>query len=130
MTEKQITDIVGLFVFLAALIFSNKVASVVGPYAVIIIASAVGASFALARRQRTSRGGAVWFFARQVGLALLLTVSFAAALNAYRPDLVPRVTVAPISLLIGFTDWPWALNKVVRFLIGSLDLIRGKGGSQ
>lgn len=130
MPEKTITDIVGLFVFLAALIFSREVAGVVGPYLVIVIASSIGASFALARREKTARTSAVWFFFRQVGLAVLLTASCAAIVNAYRPDLLPRVTVAPIALLIGFMDWPWALSKLQRFAIGSLDLLRGKGGAQ
>lgn len=130
MTEKQITDIVGLFVFLAALIFSREVSEVVAPYVVILIAAAVGASFALARREKTSRRSGIWFFCRQVGLALIFTVSAALILSKYRPDLVPRLTIAPIALLIGFMDWPWALNKAMRVIVGSLDLIRGKGGSQ
>ena len=130
MPEKTITDIVGLFVFLAALIFSREVAGVVGPYLVIMIASSIGASFALARREKTARTSAVWFFFRQVGLAVLLTGTCAALVNTYRPDLLPRVTIAPIALLIGFADWPWVLGKVQRFVIGSLDLLRGKGGAQ
>lgn len=129
MQQPSVTDIVGLFVFLAALIFSDEVAAVVAPYVVIIIASAVGASFALARRSTSLRTPAFWFFARQVGLAVLLTAATAAIVNAYRPDLSPRVTIAPISLLIGYMDWPWALQKIVRFLAGSLDLLRGKGGT-
>lgn len=130
MPEKTITDIVGLFVFLAALIFSREVAGVVGPYLVIMIASSIGASFALARREKTARTSAVWFFFRQVGLAVLLTGTCAALVNTYRPDLLPRVTIAPIALLIGFADWPWVLGKVQRFAVGSLDLLRGKGGAQ
>lgn len=130
MNDKPISDIIGLVVVLSALLFSDEVAAAVGPYVVIIVASTIGASFALARREKSARAKAVWFFFRQVGLALLLTVSAAAILQAQRPELLPRVTVAPIALVIGFMDWPWALTKIARMAIGGLDLLRGKGGTQ
>ncbi|OUL98536.1 hypothetical protein [Variovorax sp. JS1663] len=132
MNQPPVVDIVGLFVFIAAILFSHEVAAVVGPYMVIVIASTIGASFALARRDRTTRTAAIWFFTRVVGLAVLLTVGFAAIASAYRPDLSPRVTVAPIALMVGFIgdDWPKLLSKCMRVIYGALDLVRGKGGSQ
>lgn len=131
MNPPPVLDIVGLFVFIAAILFSHEVAAVVGPYMVIVIAATIGGSFALARRDKTTRTAAVWFFGRVVGLAVLLTVGLAAAANAYRPDLSPRVLVAPIALLVGFIgdDWPKLLGKVVRVIYGALDLVRGKGGN-
>jgi len=131
MNQPPVVDIVGLFVFIAAAMFSHEVAAIVGPYMVIIIASTSGASFALARRDKTTRTAAVWYFTRVVGLAVLLTVGFAAVANAYRPDLTPRVLVAPIALLIGFVgdDWPKLLGKVVRAIFSAIDLVRGKGGA-
>lgn len=130
MPDKNVTDIVTLFTFLAALIFSNEVATVVGPYVVIIIAAAVGASFRLASRPTTGRADAFRFFLQQVGVAILFTAIAAAIVNEYRPDLSPRLTVAPIALLIGYLHWPTVLAKVSRFFIGSLDLLRGKGGTR
>jgi hypothetical protein len=130
MNQPPVLDIVGLFVFIAAILFSPDVAGVIGPYMVIMIASAIGASFALARRDKSTRTAALWFFSRVVGLAVLLTVGFAAVANAYRPDLSPRVLLAPIALLIGFIadDWPKLLSKCVQVLYRALDLFRGKDG--
>jgi len=129
MNQQPVVDIVGLFVFIAAMIFSNEVAAVVGPYMVIVVAATLGASFKVARREKTTRTSAVLFFLRVVGMAVILTVALALVLNSYRPDLSPRVTVAPIALLIGFIDWPWALSKIVRGMFAALDLARGKGGA-
>lgn len=129
MNQPPIADIVGLAVFIAALLFSSEVAAVVGPYMVIVVAATLGASFKVARRDKSTRTSAVLFFLRVVGMAVVLTVGIAVALNAYRPDLSPRVTVAPIALLIGYIDWPWALTKIVKAIFASIDLARGKGGA-
>lgn len=125
----SITDIVGLAVFVAAMIFSDEAAAVIGPYMVIVAAAMIGASFSVARRGKTSRLGAVVYFARVAGLAVLITGGLAAALAAYRPDLQPRVTIAPIALVIGFADWPKVLAKVVQMAFAFMDLVRGKGGT-
>ena len=129
--NQPVVDIVGLFVFIAAIFFSADVAAVAGPYLVIVIAAAIGGSFAVARRDKTTRASAVFFFARVVGLAVLLTVGVAASVSAYRPDLTPRVVIAPIALLIGFIgdDWGMLLGKITRVIYGALDLVRGKGGT-
>jgi hypothetical protein len=130
MSQQPIADIFGVAVLIAALLFSQEVADVVGPYMVIVVAATLGASFKVARREKTTRTGAVLFFLRVVGMAVLFTSAVAAALNAYRPELSPRVTVAPIALLIGFVDWPWALSKVVELGLGALQrLFGGKGGA-
>jgi len=130
MSNQPIADVVGLFVFIAALIFSSDVAAVVGPYMVIVVAATIGASFKVARREKSSRLGAFLFFLRVVGLAVMLTAGAAAMLAAYRPDLEPRVTVAPIALLIGFLDWRVALSKVTSILFATLDRVSGgKGGA-
>jgi hypothetical protein len=128
--QQPLTDIVGLFVFIAAIFFSPDVAAVIGPYMTIIIASSVGGSFALKRRDRTSRAAAMLYFGRVVGLAILLTVGAAFVLNLYYPQLAPRTTIAPIALLIGFIgdDWPALLTRAKSVLFGLLDLWRGKGG--
>lgn len=130
MNQQPLADIVALAVIIAAAVFSRAVAEVVGPYLVIVVASAIGASFALARREKSTRGRALWFFTRVVGLAVLLTVGAAAAVSAVRPDLAPRTLLAPIALLIGFIGdgWPRLLARAVQMLYGLLDLARGQGG--
>ncbi|MDQ0040809.1 hypothetical protein [Variovorax boronicumulans] len=130
MSQQPIADIVGVAVFIAALLFSNEVAAVVGPYMVIVVAATLGASFKVARRDKTTRTSAILFFLRVVGMAVLFTSVLAAGLNAYRPELSPRLTVAPIALLIGFVDWPWALAKVVSVGFAALErVVGGKGGA-
>lgn len=119
-----IVDIVSLFVFIAAILFSNDVAAVLGPYLVIIIAATIGASFKVARKEKTSRTEALFFFSRVVGLAVILTAGFAWAANLYRPDIPVRVLIAPIALMIGYVDWPHLLTKVVGLIYGALDLLR------
>lgn len=127
MPDKHALDAVTVFTFIAAMIFSNEVAAVVGPYIVIIIAATVGASFRLAMSPTTRRSTAFIFFARQVFIAILLTGISAMWLSEHRPDLTPRITVAPIAMLIGYMHWPAVLGKVARMAIGALDLLR-KGG--
>lgn len=130
MPQSSTTDIVGVCVLLASLIFSSSVAAVVGPYMVILIASTIGASFSLARRPKSTRGAALWYFARINGLAALLTVGMAAALAAYWPDVSERVLLAPIALLVGFVgdDWPKLLARVMRAVNAAIDHFRtGKG---
>ena len=77
----SITDVVGLGIFLAGLVYSPEVASIVGPYLVIIVAAVVGASFALKRRDKTTRLSALWYFLRVSGLAVIDTVSLARAIE-------------------------------------------------
>jgi hypothetical protein len=131
MSDKQVIDVVGLSTALAAIVFSAEVADLVGPYMVIVGGAVFGASFALARRDKTRRPSAVWFMTRVAGLAILLTVSLASLVNAYRPDLQVRVLLAPISLLVGFVgdDWPKVLSKVMRMVWAAVDLMRSKGGT-
>lgn len=130
MNQQPLADIVALAILIAAAVFSRAVAEVVGPYLVIVVASAIGASFALARREKSTRGRALWFFTRVVGLAVLLTVGAAAGVSAVRPDLAPRTLLAPIALLIGFIGdgWPRLLARAVQMLYGLLDLARSPGG--
>lgn len=132
MATSSLTDAVGLSIVIAAAAFSPEVAQVVGPYVLIAAASVIGASFALARRPPSSRWGAVFYFTRVVGLAILLTVGLSTWLSTRHPDFSERALLAPVALLIGFIGdgWPTLLAKVVSSLYGFIDNIRGKGGVQ
>jgi hypothetical protein len=127
-----ITDIVGLFVILAAFLFSPEVANVIGPYMVIIVGSSIGASFALSRREKSSRTSGFLFFLRIAGLAVLLTAGLAAIAHSIRPDLNERLLLAPIAILIGWIGdgWPVVFKRVLSVLWSFLDTVRGKGGAQ
>jgi len=128
MNQQPITDIVGLCVVLAALIFSQDVAAVVGPYLVILVAAAIGASFKLGRADKTSRAVAFISFSRSVGIAVMLTVGAAAIVNSIRPDLHERLLLAPIAIVLGWLDWPAFLRRAVTFFWASVDTMRGNSG--
>jgi hypothetical protein len=130
MTQSSVTDVVGFFVFISALFFSAEVAAVVGPHILMAIAAAVGASFSLARREKTTRLRAIGFFLRVMGLAVLVTGSIAAFTNAQHPSISERALLAPVALLVGFIGdgWPALLTRVVKVAFAAVDLLRGKGG--
>ena len=107
-------------VALLLLVFSPEAAKIVGPYAVIILSAALGASWALGRMAPLERNsGAFWFFAKIIGTACLVTVGLAELTKHYF-SLPIDITwlLAPIGLLIGGVgeDWPklvtWAWEKV------------------
>lgn len=128
--NSSVPDVIGLFVFIATLLFSSEVAAVIGPYMVIVIAASIGGSFALARREPGTRAEAVWFFFRVVGLAVLMTAGIAYLVAMWHPEFSPRLTIAPIALVLGYVEWPSLLAKIVRGIFAALDFSRGKGGTQ
>lgn len=126
MTPQQTPDIVALLIFLGALIFGAEVAAVVGPYVAIIAAAALGASFALSRREKTTRAEAMKFFAQVVGLALLVTVGLTQIAQSYYPTLHERMLLVPVALIIGYIGdgWPGIFDTVIKKLLGALDFFR------
>jgi len=126
-SQPSVTDAVGFGVFLAGLVYAPNVAQVVGPYIVIVLASIIGASFALKRREKTARLAALWYFLRVAGLAVLGTVSLASIGSSYYSSLTERVLITPVAFLIGAVgdDWPALLRAIVRFMFRAVDLARG-----
>jgi hypothetical protein len=127
----SLTDVVGLGIFFAGVFYSPASAAVIGPYIVIIMSSVVGASFALARRTKTTRIGALFYFVRVAGLAVLLTGIGASIASSYYDGLTERVLLAPVALLIGAVgdDWGALLRRAAGLLFSALELVRGKGGT-
>lgn len=128
-----ITDIVSLCVFVAAWVFSAEVAEIVGPYLLIITISAIGASFSLKRREKSTRSSALLFFARVCTLATMLTVGIATMVAGYYPSLTVRVLLAPVAFAIGMIgdDWPSIALWVVERVKATYDLFaKLKGGGQ
>jgi uncharacterized membrane protein YiaA len=125
--QTSVTDAVGFGIFLAGLVYAPNVAAVVGPYIVIVLASVIGASFALKRREKTTRLSALWYFLRVAGLAVLITVSLAGIGSSYYSTLTERVLITPVALLVGAVgdDWPRLLRAIVRILFRAIDLVRG-----
>lgn len=119
MQQPSISDVVGLFIFALSLFFSREVANTVAPYIVIVVASAVGASFALARKEKTTRFGGIFYFFRVCGLAVLITVGVATFVASYNESLTSRLLIAPIAFMIGFIgdDLPDLARKVIDYFV-------------
>lgn len=126
----SITDVIGLGILLASVFYRPEVAAVVGPYIIIILASVVGASFAVKRREKTTRLAAVGYFLRVSGLAVILTVSAASVASSYYDNLTERVLIAPVALFIGAVgdDFPQLAKWFLAKLLAGFDVMRGKGG--
>jgi hypothetical protein len=124
-----VPDAIGLGIFLASVVYAPEVASVVGPYLIIIIAAVIGASFATARRDKSTRLSALWYFSRVTGLAVLLTVVVAGIWSSWQPSVSQRFAIVPVALLIGFfgDDFPYYARRFVGIAWDMADKFRGKG---
>lgn len=116
-------DLAGLLVAIFALIVSKEVATILGPYAGIIVLACAGAAVALSGsdRKMTARE-ACWYFTWRAFVAAAATVMIAELLQIVAAkvgllDLKPRYTVAPIAFLIG---WVKDYNTLLR---SALDLV-------
>lgn len=115
-------DPVSVAIALASVIFGPAMATIVGPYAVIIIASTVGAAWALGRRAEGARLGAAWYFLRLNMTAVLVTVSLAKLASRYVGGGDQYWLLAPIALIVGCVgdDWPhigrWVLTRIGRLV--------------
>lgn len=132
MAATSVTDALGVSIVIAAAAFSPEVAQVVGPYLLIATASVLGASFSLARRPTSTRWGAVAYFAKLVGLALLSTVMLSALISSYYPQVSERSLLAPVAFLIGAIgpEWPNLLKGIVAAVFKTVDSYRSGGGTK
>lgn len=107
---------------LASVLFGPPLAGVIGPYAVILIASTVGAAWALGRRDPGARLGAAWYFLRLNATAVLITVGLASVAGRWLGHDDTTWMLAPIALLVGGVgdDWPrlgrWLFERAGRML--------------
>ena len=105
----------------AAVLVGPELAHIVGPYAVILLASTTGAAWALGRTApMSSRVSAILFFLRLNLMALLLTVPLAHGASAAFEFNEANWLLAPIALGIGAigNDWPaigkWFVTRLGR----------------
>lgn len=135
MTATTQVDPISVTVALATVVFAPEIAHVVGPYLVILFASTIGASFALAARPSTTRMNAALFFFRVNGLSVLLTYSIASIVHSQYPLDDLRSWFAAVAFILGFIGdrWPtlmmWAASKVSK-LVDILIKMRGDGGGR
>jgi hypothetical protein len=107
----------------ASALFGAELAQFVGPYAVILLASTMGAGWALGRSPAMpSKWEALWYFGRLNTLALLITVPLAmlVAWSFSMDD--PSWLLAPIAIFVGGVgnDWPqvgaWIVKRLGRLI--------------
>lgn len=107
-------------VTVASTVLAPALAEVVGPYAIIFVASSIGASWALGRQATMSRLKALLFFLRINSTAAIVTV-FIADFLAKQLGYISGSggglwLIAPIALVIGGVgdDWPTLIQWVVK----------------
>lgn len=106
--HEQTPDLLVLFTALLALVFSPALASVLAPYAAIILGAMLGAGWGLKRRPTNTKGSAWAFISLMLGSAFVFTMPAAVWLQQYIGAASYNWTLAPIALLIGAVgeDWP------------------------
>jgi len=119
MNPPQLPDIVGTAVLILSIFFRGEIANAVAPYIVIIVGASVGASFALARKEKTTRLGDFWYYIRVCGMAIIFTVFGAYFIALQYPGIAPRLVLAPVAFAIGFIgdDLPTLLKNAATFFV-------------
>lgn len=102
-----------------ALAMSPAAASVIGPYAAIILASTAGASWSVGRRDPSIRTSAVWFFFRINLTAFAFAAGAAVVAEQWLGPDTRQWTVAPIALIIGAVgdNWPKVIGKIFHVVL-------------
>lgn len=99
----QPIDLVGLLIALLAFAFGKEMATVVGPYAAIVVLASAGAALSLSGHEEDfAPWRAAWYVTIRILLAVTLTVAVAELLEHFVPALVPRFTLVPLAFAIGW----------------------------
>ena len=104
----QHLDPVSVAITLIATMLSPAVGAVLGPYAVIFLASTTGAGWSLSRQDSKTKAEAFWFFVRINATACLLTYAVAQLVaQVYKVESIVWL-FGPIAFGIGLIgdDWP------------------------
>jgi hypothetical protein len=110
-------DPVSVATTIAAAIIGTDLAALIGPYAVIIVASAIGASWSLAGRPPMSSRQALRFVIHVVALACAVSVGIEAAISRWLTPVPGHWLLAPIAIAVGAIGdrWPaigaWLLDR-------------------
>lgn len=127
MPAQKSTDVMQLFVILTTSIFGQSMASIIGPYILIIFAACTGAAWSLGRCKPQDKGQAFFYFARIALTAVLLTVAISKAASSFMPNVQEDWLIAPVALIIGLIgdDWhkvgEWLINTARRFIDKKID---------
>lgn len=101
-------DPVNTAIVFASIVFGPALAALIGPYSVIVIASAVGAAWSLRRRETLSHLDTIAYFTLIIFTAILVTVSAASTVANWLSMPEGTWLLSPIALVIGGVgaDWP------------------------
>lgn len=116
----QKIDPISAAVAFATALFGPDLAHFIGPYAVILLSSTVGAGWSLGRHPPMSKWQACWYFSRLNIMAVMLTVPMAAGVMWAFEMKDSNWMLAPIAILIGGVgnDWPsvgkWIVSRLGR----------------
>lgn len=105
--DDQNLDPIVVAKLIAGVILSQKLASVVGPYAVIFLAAMAGAATALANRELTSRFNSFWFFGWSTLISVLLTVPTANLMARYNDSWQAQWFFIPAAFILGYAGDKW-----------------------
>ena len=116
-------DPVAVAVAIIGTLLGPELAHLIGPYAVIFLASSTGAAWALGRYEAmSSRLGIVWYFTRINLTALLVTVPLAMLAVKGLGLEEANWLLVPVGILVGGIgdDWPrvgrWVVERLGRLI--------------
>lgn len=104
----QTLEPIAVSVALLSLFIDPYIASMVGPYAVIVIASTIGAAWSLGNEEEMSIRRAMWFFTKINFTAILVTVLIASVVSHRTNFNNPQYLLAPVALSIGIIGNRWS----------------------
>lgn len=123
MNTQSNTDVMQLCVIAAASIFGQSMAEIIGPYILIVFASATGAGWSLGRRDPAGKVNTMLYFIRIVLTAVLLTVAITKVVAGFVPQIEENGFIAPVAFIIGAIgdDWhrvgDWIISIGKRLII-------------
>ena len=103
---------------LTATVFGPQLSTVIGPYAVIILAATTGAGWGLGRCPPMSRWQGFWYFLKLNCTALLVTVPIASGVQFTLGWQDANWLLVPVGLLVGGVGNSWP--KVGEWFVGWL----------
>lgn len=116
-------DPVAVAVAIFGSLIGPELAQVIGPYAVIFLASSTGAAWALGRSEpKTNWRQVIWYFSRINITSLLITVPLAMMAVRWFGLEEANWLLVPLGLLVGGIgdDWPrvgrWVFDRLARLI--------------
>jgi hypothetical protein len=109
-------DPISIATSVAGIYYGPDIATVVGPYVVIILCSTLGTAWSFRRRKTTTKLAALRYFLLLNATALFVTVALAQQLAKWLGTEDSHSLLAPIALGIGAvgTDWPTVVKWFVQ----------------